>query len=366
MRFDRALCVGFSLLTATSLAAATKKAAPPKPKPSTPNQVKGQQQIAGANGQFGTVYSLKNGFNFAILSARYTLEPFIAYETVKAETEKKIFVFDFAVKNADPEDKFFSSDSLFTLVDDKGQLYASGALALQSKGKNEGSFTLRPGQGLGQPELKDPLQYAVLLPEKARIVKIMVNQGRKGRNEETLRYFIAGATQAEAGEKGDPKNVVAPLPTEARDPADSTGSTPLAEGKGTMGTYAPSGYFDLRLDSFSYSTDSLVDNAGPEEGNKFAVATVTVKSLVPITLSMFDVSGGDDPLYQITDSDDEREKPVTFLKAKRNESAEHEFKQGDEYSFRIVFSLPKDATAKTLVLGTGGARKWAIDVSGSK
>jgi hypothetical protein len=58
--------------------------------------------------------------------------------------------------------------------------------------------------------------------------------------------------------------------------------------------------------------------------------------------------------------------PTAYRKANRDESAEHEFKRGDEYTFRIIFTLPADAKAKKLVLGAGGSRKWAYDVAGVK
>ncbi|MBV9469247.1 MAG: hypothetical protein JOZ57_08365, partial [Abitibacteriaceae bacterium] len=129
---------------------------PPAPKPPAVNQVKGQQQLAGASVQFGTVYSLKNGFNFAVLAARYTLEPFVAYAPLTAKTDMKLLVLDFAIKNANPDDNFFNPEDMLTLVDDKGQLYTGGSMALSSKKADTASVTLRPGQGLGQPELKDP------------------------------------------------------------------------------------------------------------------------------------------------------------------------------------------------------------------
>ena len=50
-----------------------------KPKPPQKNTTKTQGQLAGANGQFGVVYSLKNNFNFNILRAWYTLDPFIGH-----------------------------------------------------------------------------------------------------------------------------------------------------------------------------------------------------------------------------------------------------------------------------------------------
>jgi len=353
------------VLAAAPARAQQKPAAKPAAARPAPNAVKGQGQLAGSSGQFGTVYTLQNGFNFELLSAHYTLEPFVAYETQIAGTDQKLLVAEIAIKNVEKADNFWNMDGMFTLVDDKGQLYPGGALALQSKAADSASATLRPGQGLGQPGLNDPLRVAWVVPGKARIVKIMLNKGRLGQKEEVLRYYVAGATKAEAGEEGDPKNVIAPLPPEARDPSDKTGALAAELGKGSPGAYAPSGYFALRLDGFAFSTEPLGGNA-PDDGKKFAIATVTAKNLTEKTLSMFDVQGGDQPLYEITDSDGERAKPVLYRKAKRDDDPEHEFKKGDEYTFRVVFSLPKDATVKTLVLGTGAARRWSYDVSATK
>jgi hypothetical protein len=328
------------------------------------NEVKGQGQLEGFKCQFKTVYSLQHGFNFAILSGCYTIEPFISYDTPTAGTNEKLVVLDIAIKNAKPEDNWFPTDDLFTLVDDKGQLYPYKSFALVSKGYDAPDLNLRPGQGLGQPEQKDPLRFAFVVPAKARIVKIMVNHGRVGKqNEKALRYYVAGATKAEAGEDGDPMNVIASLPEVVKDPSDHSGAVALDEGKGAPGVYLPSGCFYLRLDGFAYSTEPLLDGNPPEEGKRFAVATVTVKNIANKPVSMFEALGGDAPLYEISDSDGETEKPTAFRKATRDESPECEFKQGSEYKFRILFTLPKEAVAKKLVLGTIDARKWVFDVS---
>lgn len=347
--------------TASHSAPATKK---PKPtvKPPVKNETKGQGQMAGLNGEFGQVYTLDDGFNFEILGAHYTLEPFLAYETQQAGTDKKIVVIDIAMKNATASDNWLDPADIFTLVDAKGQLYPTGTVALTSK-SSEASFTLRPGQGVGQPALNDPLRAAVVVPGDARIVKIMLNHGRKGHDEKVIRYYVAGATAAEAGEAGDPKNVITPLPDDVRDTSDPSGAIALVQGKGTLGVYKPSGAFAIRLDSFSYSTDPLLNGAAPDEGKQYAIATITAKSLVRQDLSVYDVTGGDDPLYEITDADGERYKPVGYRKAKRDEDPDHTFKQGDEYTMRIIFAMPKDAKAKTLTLGAGNSRVWSYDVS---
>ena len=272
---------------------------------------RGKDNFAGQNGQFGVVYSLQNGFNFAINSARYTLEPFLGPSFPTAGIDEKLVVLEIAIKNTKSDDNWFGTEGLFTLVDAKGELYNSQSFALESKGSVDPNLTLRPGQGLGQADLKDPLRVAFKVPGQARIVKVMLNQGRAGKNgEQVIRYYVAGATKAEAGETGDPKNLITPLPEEVRDPGDPSGAVAVDEGKGTTGVYVLSGAFALRLDSFAFSTEPLIDGSAADEGKRFAVATVTAKSLTEQSLTMFEVSGGDFPLYQLTDADGERIHPA--------------------------------------------------------
>ncbi len=358
----RTALIGLALFLAVISAFGAPTKAPTQ-KPAA-NEVKGQGQLAGENGQFKTVYSLRNGFNFTILAAAYTLEPFHATEPLTPGTDEKLLVLDIALKNIKPEDNWFGADDLFTVVDEKGQLYPHREVGLSSKAGEITDITLRPGQGMGQPELKDPLRVAFVVPGRARIVKIMINQGRLTRKDEkVLRYYIAGATKAEAGEAGDPKNMIAPLPDAVKDPTDKSGAVALAVGKGTAGTFLTSGCFALRLDGVAYSTDPLVNGEAPEEGNKYAVVTVTAKNLTKKVLSMYEVAGGDFPLYELTDADGESAKPIAFRKAKKDEDAEYEFKAGAQYIFRIFFTLPADTVAKKLVLGTGASRTWAIELA---
>ncbi len=377
-RYVYLLGVGF-VLSGVSLAAAPAKA-PARPKAKAPaarpapNTVKGQAQLQGLNGRFGTVYSLQDGFNFAILSARYSVDPFAAFTTLAPGTDEKLLILDVAIKNARPADNWWGTDDLFTAVDEKGELYPHKAIALQSVGTALFSPTLRPGQGLGQAEMKDPVQVVFSVRGDRRIAKIMVNQGRADRKDEkVLRYFVAGATKAEAGEDGDPRNQVAPLPESVRDPADASGAVALNEGKGAVGAYHPSGHFGLRLDGFAYSKEALLDGNPPEEGRRYAAATVTAKCLLDKvdsgaagSLTMDDVRGLDGPLFEITDADGEQHKPVGFRMAKRDEEPACEFKKGREYAFRVVFALPEGAVAKKLILAASESRKWAVDVPAAK
>lgn len=324
------------------------------------NDVKGQKQLTGGLGQFGTTYTLKNGWNFTILSAKYTLDPFNSYGPVMADSDSKLVVIDFAIKNATPSDAFISIDGLFTLVDDKEQLYPGGSMTLESQGNKESSFNLRPGQGIGQPALKDPLRVAFMIPSKAHIAKIMINQGRLNTNEEVFRYLLTAPPKTADSKE---KTFLAPLPEPARDPADPFGCVALDVCKATMGAYVPSGPFFLRCDSLTSTSDPIFGGNPPDDGKKYWVATMSVKAGLQQERGMFDVEGGDGPLYEIKDSDGETYKPLGFRKPKADEDPDHQFKEmGEEYTFRIVFALPKDAKPKKFQLGAGGMHRWSIDL----
>jgi hypothetical protein len=343
-----------------AISATQSHAAPVKKHPV--HAVKGQGQIAGGNGRFGTVYSLKNGFNFEIISAGYTLEPFAAYTPIHAKHGEKLLVMQIAIKNATDRDNFFNDEDLFTLIDNHGQQYRGHVMELASAKLNNFSTTLRPGQGFGQPGLHDPLTIAFELPGNARIVKIMVDQKALGMSGDVLRYYVAGATKEEAGEAGDPKNVIAPLPDNARDTSDPSGATALDSGKGEVGVYEPSGNYYLKLEKFEYSTTETADGNPPEDGKKWAIATVTAKS--PLKgLGMFDVTGGDFPLHTVETADGDKVHPSSYRKATSDKEAEHQFDPGDEYTFRIFFPIDKDATIKKLTLGCGDSPTWDYDVS---
>jgi hypothetical protein len=320
--------------------------------------------MSGGFGRFGTVYTLKDQMNYEILSAGYTLDPFIAYWPQRVKTGEKFLVLHIAVKNARPDRQpYMDGNGFYTLVDSHGQTYVSPPTAeLASAGLKDFGTELNPGQGMGQPALHDPLTEAFELPGNARIVKIIVNQSVLGMSGDVLRYYIAGATKDEAGEPGDPKNVIAGVQVGARDPSDPSGATVLDPGNAKLGAYVPSGNFYIRLDKFEYSTTTTDGGSLPRAGKKYAIATVTVKTGIT-RVSMFDVAGGDFPLHRVLTADGDRIKPDDYLKATSDKSAEHAFEPGDEYTFRIIFSIDSSTSVKTLTLGTGGASAWNYDVS---
>ena len=180
-----------------------------------------------------------------------------------------------------------------------------------------------------------------------------------------MRYYVAGATKEEAGEVGNPLNIIAPLPDNVRDTTDKSGAVALSEGIGKTGEYEPSRNFALKLEDVSVSTEKFKGQSAPT-GKKFVVATLTAKLLIGDYGEIGNVTGGDYPIHSITDADGERYKPYDFLKSRTDEYPAHHFLVGDEYKFRIVFAVPKDAPLKKLILGAGGGPKWAYDISSLK
>ena len=56
----------------------------------------------------------------------------------------------------------------------------------------------------------------------------------------------------------------------------------------------------------------------------------------------------------------------SLLKATRDEHADGNLKSGEEYRFRVYFSLPNDLAAKTLSVSEGESRSYSFDVSSVK
>ena len=355
-----------TLISAPTLAAQPKKKTPTAKKPTatapsaTKPQVDGGQsrgttQVAGGDGVFGTVYTLNDGFNFTILSTKYTIESHNDYDGTMAQTDEKLLWITFAVKNSD-KDRDLSGGGLdVTLVDDHDQNFTprSGSVMLTSRGRQEISFTLKPGQGLGQDPTKDELSCAIAIPAKAKIVKIILNQGRKNvPDEKVVRYTIAG------NPGGSPKNVIAPLPRYAADPTDPTGSTVANPATAILGKFYPDGYFAIRLDSVELSSDTIYEKEKPEEGKTYAIFTFTGKNSFGKIASTYDLTGQNDAVV-LRDADGEKYKVAgdpgyAFRKAKRDELFEStEIEVGEEFSYRYFFLIPKDAKPASITFGQG-------------
>lgn len=369
-RIMKRILLGVLVATVSGASRGTAAPAQPKKPVSPANVVKGQTQTAGGDGVFGTVYTLNDGINFAILKARYSIEPYNSYDTQIAHSDEKFLILTVAIKNANPEDAFFGGET-FDVVDDKEQKYAGSNYRLASKGTDSFAPNLKPGQGIGQRPDEDELTVAIKVPAKARISKIILNRGRKALpKEEVIRYFIASvAEKARDGQDGNPRNIISPLSEALRDPADKQGATALEQGIAKLGVPVPTGYFTMSCDAVTTSTTEKVEGNAPADGKQFCIATMTVKNLYGHEITLFEA--GADALPVLKDTDGEKYKIVPdsgLRKAKRDEQADSNFKMatGESYSFRYFFEIPKDAKPKTLVFGQNGAQAYVLDLTGAR
>ena len=355
-----ALVTAVCLILSPAVSSAQKKKKKPTPPSKTQkNETKGQGQLAGGLVKFGEVYSLKDGLNFEILKASYSMEPFMSYAKESATPEKKFVILDIAIKNATPSDNDHFPE--MSLIDSAGKKYdlGSGMVALTSTGVGDYYANLKPGQGYGQPSLNDPLRVGFLVPLDAKITKIIVNQPRLNRKEEVVRYLMAG-TDKEA----DPKNVIAPLPKSIADPSDPTGAVAADHGRAAIGEAFTSYFGSFKITKVTTTTDAVRDGKFPESGKQFVVVSVTVKNISKKPVSFFYLL--DAGKTTVKDQDGEKSEIVDFLKASSNEQFNTDGKEvdgGDELSFRMVFQVSDKAKLASLNFAANGGYPWMIDLS---
>jgi hypothetical protein len=353
-------------LPAVCLAQKQKKA-PAKPPVKNQDISRAQGQLQGGDGVFGSIYTLNSGWNFAILKARYTTDPFMSYEGVFPEPDSKLLVLSLSVKNSDTSDKFFGGPT-FQAFDEDGHPYNSSDYRLASLGRKQNSFSLKPGQGFGQMPDKDEFAIAFNVPGKARITKIILQDGRKFvKDEKVVRYFIADvATKERDGQSGNPKNAVAPLPDYVRDPADKLGATPLPVATAKLGAAMLSGYYAVSIDSVTLSsTEKCKDNL-PVDGKQYAIVTMTVKNNWSKEITLFDL--GSEGTTVLRDTDGEKYGVIEGTdkrKAKRDETVSGELvlQPGDTYTYRHFYEVPKDVKLKSVSFGQASSRKYMIDLT---
>jgi len=357
---------GLSVLTlAMTLAVSGAHAAPPVKKAVPPaNTSRGTQQMKGGDGVFGTVYTLDdNSTNFEILSARYSIEPFNSYSMPIATNDQKLLILTVAIKNSGTSDLGFNPEqTTFTAVDDANQNYQGWDYRQASKAGDSFYPTLKPGQGLGQNPAADELSVCITVPAKAKIMKIILNRGRKAvAGEKIVRYFVAGM------DNGNPKNVIKPLPAYIHDPKDATGAVCADLGTAAIGAFVPSEYYAYRADAVTASSDAVLNGNKPEDGKKFIIATVTLKNISAKEYGFWEAYNGGGVPY-LLDSDGEKYPwmgDAGMRKPTRDEAVngDRKFKPGEEYAVRYFFQVPKDVKPKSLILGVEGGHNFAVDLS---
>ncbi len=340
-----------------------------KPPVKSQDITKGQGQVQGGDGVFGTVYTLNSGWNFTLLKARYQVDPHDSYAGVRAKPDEKLLVLSVAIKNTDPSDKYFGGLE-WQAVDEAGHDYASQDYRLSSIGSTSNSLNLKPGQGAGQFPDKDELAVAFEVPAKARISKLILKDGRKFvKGEAVVRYFIADvATKERDGQIGNPKNAIARLPDFVRDPADKLGAVALDQPVIKMGQAVPTGFYSVSVDSVTLSSTEKLKDQPPGEGKKFAIATFTAKNIFAKELGLFDLLATDEMVIRDSENDKYPADSTGARRATRDDSVADNLmiKPGESTTFRLFFEVPKDAKLKSLTFGQGNGRKYVTDLTGVK
>lgn len=328
-------------------------------------------QIAVGDGEFCADYALKNGFSFEILTAKYSVNAFNCYAQIIPDQDEKLIIMNLEFKNSSAAANYLGDGgALITAIDSNGQKYdsVSGSLALESTGDDTFAPTLDPGQGLGQPSLNDPLRLAIDIPARARIVKLVLNVGKSAAEDDSISYYIAGTAKSEAGEDGDPKNTVVPLPDSVRDRGDSSGALALDIGHGGRaggGVNCPTNQVSAELDSIAYATtEILFDGNPPDPGKLYVIASVTVTNVMASQGNFFDAANLD--TIGLTNAIGGTYPTIGLRKADKDEAPDDDKVLGpsEKYTFRIFFSVPRGDKLTSLIYEAGSGRKWSWDVSG--
>ena len=326
---------------------------------------KGTAQVKGGDGVFGVVYTMKSGYNLQLLSAKYTLEGQVDYDSTIPNAEQKVFVLTFAVKNPKKDSKVEFGALDLEVVDADGNNYGfrSGSTRLTKTGGKEMSVNMNPGQGYGQDPTTNALTMACVLPADAKIVKLLLKDGRANiASEQVMRFNIAGFPG------GSPKNKIAPLPKYAADPTDPTGATMLKVSPAVLGKDYPTGYFAMHVNSVVSSDTELLKGEKPGDGKRWVIMSVTVRNtFYKKEVGPFYV--GDDYSPVLVDADGEKYRPASDKrKATRDEevNSETQMQPGESMTFRWFMEVPKDAKLKTLTFGGNGGHVYVLDVSDVK
>jgi hypothetical protein len=328
--------VALMSFVATLTAAAPKKPVKPAPKkPAAPSV-----QLAGNNGVFGTVYSIKKDYPlyFKLKSAEYTTNQVSIGGTLYSpKASEKLLVLHFNIQNPMKSEQYVRWDSLsFTAVDDENNNHEGNNDwgDDEAKGHPKIGITLKPAQTIS-------VMTVVVVPAKGSIPKLMVMPGDD--NGPVLRYAMAPDKAAPAQNK--PGGLTAPI----ADPEDSTNCTALETVPGVIGTVYPYGALDVTIEKSEYTTSKLGEYEIEDEGQRFLLITVAIKNDSPneqfVRWDTFQPT--------LVSADDEELSYRDMLLANSNRPFGLTMKAGQESRARLLFSIPKDVTPKTLTMKEG-------------
>ncbi len=238
-RTTAALVLGLATLAAVmgGVAAGAAKKKPPAPQKRV---VQGTSQLKGDQGELGLTYTLgkESPINFTLKSCEYLAErKRIGADYYVPTAEEKLLVVHFTLQNPQPSERGVGwSVCSFTAVDatDTNREYPQN-IGVEST-QEALSLDLKPAQKLDA--------YTIItVPARGEVPKLIV----KAQDQLVIRYDLRKKVKGLAAPFGDP--------------ADKSGATALADVPAVVGTYCPVGMWDARLDSTSYTTGAIKEEA---------------------------------------------------------------------------------------------------------
>jgi hypothetical protein len=308
----------------------------------TTDAVAGTSQLAGGVGELGKTYTVgtQNPLNFTLKSAEFSVKRLdIGSSKFVPEVSEKLLILRFTVQNPQKKDLEFSTFNLrFTAVDSKDvnsspEPYGSSYVA------REGEFV--------------PLKVRLKPAQKIDAYAVLIVQSSGNDQMPVVRYDLS--------------KKVKPLPAPYNDSSDPSGATALNSITAKPGAFVPMRFSNLRLDSLAFA-DSFEQRAAPD-GKRWLLLNLTMKHE--------GVTGGSDlevgdcsfaALFTASDNETESVERcgANLYKTAREERLRSRIAPGGEVGFRMVFSVPKDVTGKSLAVTEENARTVVFDLTGLK
>jgi len=299
----------------------------------------GTAELAGENGVFGKVYSIRkeSPLYFCLKRAEYTTAQVVLNDRLYTpNADEKLLVLHFSVQNPQKSGLFIRGDMALgmTVVDAMNVNHNPVTGWADEENRKAVSLTLKPAQKLDV--------YAVFaVPAKGPVPKLMVLPGDN--NGPILRY--------------DLHDKVTALPAPFADAADPTGATALTTVPAKMNVVYPFETWSASVDGFTTTTDAILEHK-LDPGDKYMLVNMTVKNMntfdIPLRYDTFAAS--------LTSTRWRKLAYHSLLFASSYREVGQKVPSGEVLHVRLYFTVPKGVTAKTLTLKQGDSRSYVIDV----
>ena len=281
--------------------------------------------------QFGQTYPLRDSVALTLTRAKYTVARVnIGAASYFPQAGEKLLVLHFRIQNLTKDSLAFDAGTIpFSVVDAAGATHKSVQDVGVEATHQTAEFDLKPG------EVKDDL-YTVLITSATGADKtLIVEAGREGIEEESLRCSLSGQVT----------------------PLDALKSVPAAGG-----VFYPLALLDARLDTTAYTSLPL-GGIRPDEEQRYFTTTFTVLNK---SAGKHGVSGMNFvPILRDTQGKSIEYNQI-ILKPAEDVSGDAVLSPDAEMSVRFFWTLPKSARAQSLSLAEGQSRAYVFDVSGTK